>query len=414
MARLPRELNIGRVVANDQASRLDLARPTGIHRGLLLAALGFVLLENLARLSLRSGGSMMGLLAQVIDIATPDVTQAVWRLETSWRFAPWLTVLAVLGFVMLVSYCYARERSPAGKGYRVLLAGLRMTTIALLLVMLSELLLAGTRSGRPRFAVLIDQSASMGVVEPSAELPPAITQHWRQTQQQRSGSSAAGPPTRLEIAQAALDPRTSNVLSQLAAEYELDVYGFADQLAVLGDQPERVAESAADSQRSPQQRWPSNRLAVLQVDSRATSTRLGDALEELLVQATGSPQGVLVVSDGRVTAGRSLQAAAESARCVATPLYFLGIWQPRRTRRFGTRRLARGRSRFCRRHRKLPCHAANRRQVGGLGACHATTRRRRTPSWQSKSCRWLLTLPSRQTSQCSFCIGLSRLGCFVM
>ena len=107
---------------------------------------------------------MNSLLSQVEPVAT----EAVWRLQTHWTFAPWLTVVIITAAVGLVVYCYTRESSPAGAAYRGLLGVLRITTIVLILVMLSELLLAGTRSGRPRFGWVLDLSGSMTTIDPDA------------------------------------------------------------------------------------------------------------------------------------------------------------------------------------------------------------------------------------------------------
>ncbi|MEM9185819.1 MAG: hypothetical protein AAGB00_04910 [Planctomycetota bacterium] len=232
---------------------------------------------------------MNALLAQSIENA-PD---AVWRLDATWRYTPWLTVLAVAGFIALVAYCYARELSPAGRPYRWLLALLRLTTITLLMAMLSELLIAGSRSGRPRFAVLVDVSASMGVAD-------------------GRGAAAGGDDglTRLRVATAALSSEQLTLVTRLSQEFDVDLYRLATRL-----DPLEAGEAGWAAQ-----------LAELAPDESAPATRLGDGIHDVLQAAGGpAPQGVLVVSDGRVTAGRPLAAAAETARRASAPLYFLGV-----------------------------------------------------------------------------------------
>ncbi|MEM6328809.1 MAG: hypothetical protein AAF790_01025 [Planctomycetota bacterium] len=267
---------------------------------------------------------MTGLLAQAVTnlpnaeaaAAAPDTA---WRLETSWRYAPWLTVVAVAAMAGVVAWCYAKELSPAGRGYRLLLGGLRLTTIALLLAMLSEMLLAGTRSGRPRFAVLIDNSASMGV-EHTAELPGAPPRL------QRANEAGA---TRLAMAQAALAEDAAGVLPRLAKGYDVRLYSVSDRLrpldAAAGTEP--ATQGSADAGAADV--ISADPVAGVAVDASATGTQLGDALAALLGDATGPPQGVLLLTDGRVTRGGSLGTAAETARRVATPLYLVGVGSDR-------------------------------------------------------------------------------------
>ncbi|MEN1679002.1 MAG: vWA domain-containing protein [Planctomycetota bacterium] len=232
----------------------------------------------------------MSLLFAQVTPVDQAAAEAVWRLETTWRFAPWITVVAVAAIVLLIGYCYSRERSPAGRGYRLLLGGLRLTTFVLLVVMLSELLLAGSRSGRPRFVVLVDNSPSMSVADPSPD---------------------GDQVTRLEAAKQTLTDSSDDLLGRLADDYQVEVYAVASDR-----QPLAPAEGEA---------W-ADAASAIDVAADDSQTRLGDAIEATASAAGGpAPQGVLVVSDGRVTAGAALEAAAETARRVSTPLYFFGV-----------------------------------------------------------------------------------------
>lgn len=257
---------------------------------------------------------MTCLLAQATLTPTSEpALDTTWRLQTSWHYAPWLTVVAVVGIVLLVGYCYAKELSPAGRGYRLLLGGLRLVTVALLLAMLSQMLLSGTRSGRPRFAVLVDHSGSMGVADPIAaeELPADL----------RPAIGNAETVKRLTLAKAVLESPRLAILERLAQDYDLQLYAAADD-----SQPLAVNESSNDrGSESDSQPSDAANLSSLAVDESAT-TRLGEALERIVNPASGrAPQGVLVLSDGQVTTGASLATAAESARRAATPLYLVGI-----------------------------------------------------------------------------------------
>ncbi len=236
---------------------------------------------------------MTPLLCQVTDAAATDT---VWQLEATWRYAPWLTLIALLAIAGIVATSYARELSPAGRGYRFLLGGLRLLTIAMLLAMLSELLFAGTKFGRPRFAVLLDCSGSMGIRDSldASDTSAASLQ-----------SASGRDSNRLSLAKMVLSQDGHKILSALEREYDVTLYASSDHLELIEAGPRLLRDVV--------------------IDDQAPSTRLGDSIQGVLRDSTSAPQGILVLTDGQVTQGASLRAAAESARRTATPLYIVGI-----------------------------------------------------------------------------------------
>lgn len=256
------------------------------------------------------------LAAASADAAQP--TDASWQLETSWQLAPWVTVLLVIGVVLLVAYCYSRELSTAGRGYRALLGGLRLVTIVLLLAMLSEMLLSGTRSGRPTFAVLLDRSGSMQVADPLGETLP---------QSLRSATFSSDPPRRVELAAAVLTAGgiagEQTLLSALAEDYDLRVYRCAETVDQI-EQPSST-DPSDDQPSSDESSKEFTSQQLIGEANQGSLTRLGDAIESLVAGGNVPPQGMLILSDGQVTAGSSLVAAAESARRTGVPLYLVGI-----------------------------------------------------------------------------------------
>ncbi|TWT33563.1 hypothetical protein KOR34_33950 [Posidoniimonas corsicana] len=218
----------------------------------------------------------------------PVETDAVWRLQTHWTFAPWLTVVLISSAAALVIYCYARERTPAGAWYRSLLGLLRLATIAMILVMLSELLLAGTRSGRPRFGWIFDLSGSMSVTD---------------------SLSQADAPSRLDKVKQKLLEDDAAIVRGVGGQYDMDAL-------TLGATQQPLA-SAADQL--------PDAIETLRADPDAM-TRLGDAVQSMVERSAGpAPQAVVVWTDGRNTAGRSLSAAADAARRAGTQLFFIGV-----------------------------------------------------------------------------------------
>lgn len=215
----------------------------------------------------------------------------VWKLQTHWTWAPWFTALFAAAVIAGVVVCYRAETSPAGNAYRAMLGILRLTTIVLLLLMLSEAVFSGSRNGKPRLAVLLDRSDSMQRVD----VP---------------GADGGAKQKRLEAATEVLRAGEGALLQRLERDYEVE-------LAVVDAAANRITSGAAAIVASLDEDRP---------EADGTSTRLGDAIAGLLDGGQAAPlQGVLVLSDGQVTAGRSLSDAAEAARRAGTPLYVVGV-----------------------------------------------------------------------------------------
>lgn len=227
----------------------------------------------------------MTLLAQTAGTQRLD-----WQLQTHWTWAPWFTVLFVLAAVALVAYLYARETSPAGGAYRALLGILRLTSIGLVLLMLSELLLSSTRSGLPRLMVLLDHSASMGLEQ---------------------GSDTAQLTSRIDRARELLLADDARLLAQWQQTYRVELAAVADDMTPLrADDPATLRDS------------------IQALDTRGpgvAASRLGDAVVTATGEVRGTvPAAVVLLTDGRNTAGRSLDEARELARRRGVPLYTVG------------------------------------------------------------------------------------------
>ncbi len=89
----------------------------------------------------------------------------LWSLENTWSWAPWATLLLVLFTVGWVVFFYARESTTAGRAVKALLVVLRLALIGIVLLMIAELTLSLRRTGLPTVAVMVDDSASMGIVD---------------------------------------------------------------------------------------------------------------------------------------------------------------------------------------------------------------------------------------------------------
>ncbi|WP_442484742.1 hypothetical protein [Aeoliella sp. SH292] len=219
-------------------------------------------------------------------------TPTNWQFETHWTWAPWFTVLFVFAVVVGIGYLYSRESSPAGNWYRAMLAALRLTSIALVMVMLSELLLSSSRQGLPRLVVLVDHSASMGLEEPQS-------------------TSTAEPVTRLDSARELFLADNASLVEKWRQEYEVEFASVADGTTRLeGQTPEAIAAS----------------LEQLTTDgTESAQSRIGDAIASTIdSRQSALPAAIVLATDGRTTAGRSLDEARELARRRGVPVYVVG------------------------------------------------------------------------------------------
>ncbi len=197
----------------------------------------------------------------------------------------WVLVLVILP--LLFVYCrwvYVRERE-RGAGWWIP-AALRGLTLALIILFLCHPVRSTqrVRVERPVAAVLIDDSASMrerdmGSVAQDAGLLLDADRH--------------------EVLQAVLE----EPLRQLEQNYEVLLYAVGSSLRAIGSMDDL---SASDGE-----------------------TRLGDALAALAAETRGRVLSqVILVTDGRVNAGRDVTAALASLTGRRVPVNTLGVGDP--------------------------------------------------------------------------------------
>src|SRR5690606_24533126 len=146
----------------------------------------------------------------------------------------------------VIAYYYASESSPAGPMYRALLILLRLTTIGLVLLMLSELFLTSSERGRPSLYVVIDASASMNL--------PAVDDN--------------AAPSRLEAPRQLLLGDDAALLGEWLENYALQLTTAADGSAPLaGTDVETLSTTIAE---------------IKAEGPEANRTRLGDALQRMV------------------------------------------------------------------------------------------------------------------------------------
>jgi hypothetical protein len=190
------------------------------------------------------------------------------------------------------------------------LAALRLAALALLLVMLTQVTLTLQRTGPPSIAVVLDRSASMGVVDKydESQMPPTVLERMRQ--------SGLGEASRLNLAKLLLTENASRLLEKLTADYRLSFY-----LAAGGVEQLSTTEAAELTK---------SILALTPTGPTSSATRLGDAVRQVLDDHRGlAPAAILLLTDGVVTAGTSLADAASQARQAGVPLLTVGLGSDR-------------------------------------------------------------------------------------
>ncbi len=248
----------------------------------------------------------------LLGVDVPPAGEGVqWQLIGAWRWSRpviFLCLLAAAVAAAFVVWIYFRERSSAGRGQRLLLAGLRLSLILLvLLVMIFQLQLHFSRTSLPYLALAIDDSASMGLVDPWEEEGVPVP-------------SAPGVPggdpaaaSRLEIVKSWLLADDGWRLRQLARRYNLRPYALAEAERKQSSVPERYLEELG------------------QLQATGPSSQLGRGVRGILNDLRGTqPAALVLFTDGITTQGPSLSEAAQWARRKAVPLHLVAVGSPQK------------------------------------------------------------------------------------
>jgi hypothetical protein len=227
-------------------------------------------------------------------------------IQPTWAIAPGMAILfvAAVGLVMLLVYWH--ESGSAARGWKVLLAGIRTALVGLVVLMLYGWTVQRHRTDLPDVVIVLDDSASMGLVDPhdNTALAAEIGR--------RLGALGLDEPTRLNLAKTLLLENDAALLSELARRYNLRFYLAGGSARALGGDREDAIET------------------LKQLDAEQDASRLGNALRDVLEAQRGRPTAaVIMLTDGVTTEGKSLVEAAHYARRKTVPLYFVGLGSDR-------------------------------------------------------------------------------------
>jgi hypothetical protein len=211
-------------------------------------------------------------------------------------------------------YVYRRQRqnlASISRGLQVGLSVTRALILAILVIVLSGpyLRLDEKKEKRPLVAWIFDQSQSMALPagpfsgdEDLAALAAAVGYPTPAGKVEPEVRKALERTSRAQLAAACVAARREDLIRPLAKRYELRFYSAAERL-------EQMPVAGPD--------W-----KLPEPRPRGASTRLGDAVGQLVEDAAGRQiAGIVVFSDGQNNAGRSLVEAARAAGDAAAPIF---------------------------------------------------------------------------------------------
>ena len=224
-------------------------------------------------------------------------------IQPTWDVPPWLVLALLIGAAAVLLAVYWRESPSASRSWKVLLAGIRLSLVGIVVLMLYGWTVQRHRTDLPDLVIVLDDSASMGLVDHYDDKAAAAEVH------RRLAAAKLDEATRLDLAKSLLLDSDAKLLAQLGERHNLRVFlagGTARSLGG-GNRDDLVS-------------------AIKQVEPDDPASRLGDAVRDVLEVQRGRPTAAIVIlTDGVTTEGKTLSEAAQLARRKSVPLFLVGL-----------------------------------------------------------------------------------------
>jgi hypothetical protein len=221
----------------------------------------------------------------------------------------WMVLLFLLMAAAVLLVVYWNESRTAGRLWKLLLAGIRLALVGVVVLMLYGWTVQRHRTDLPDVVVVLDDSASMDLVDQYDDASLAGEM------KRRLEKLKLPEATRLNLAKTLLLENDASLLKQLSERYNLRIYFAGSSARAVGG--ERSETLAAIQEAAPDQ----------------PSSRLGNCLRDVLEAQRGRPTAaVIVLTDGITTEGKSLVEAAQYARRKTVPLFLVGLGSDRPAR----------------------------------------------------------------------------------
>jgi len=245
-----------------------------------------------------------------------------WRLEYRWPWPPWATLLGVAALVVAIAGIYLREGRQASRGYRLVLAAIRLLALGLVLLMIAQLEVFLQRTGLPFVVVIIDDTRSMGTIDhyddvarKSLEDRVARALGSKPSPQDRAAVPKTNLLSRWNVARMIFAEHDGSLLSALADSHKLRFYYLSEMKGSRRTDVPGILEELKSA------------------EAKGDSTRLGAAIRSALDELRGTPPvAIVLATDGINTQGPGLLDAAVYARRKGVPLLFIGLGSDRPVR----------------------------------------------------------------------------------
>ena len=251
-----------------------------------------------------------------------------------------LAILGVLGAIAIVVVTYLNEGKLA-RWKKLALAGLRGALLVLLalIVFYPVLEIDRARDLRAVTGVLLDDSLSFGIKD---RYQGAVEDGTRTAEFLDIPKADLIDRTRADLVNRLLEEKRHGFLSRLAEKNRLEVFTFSDDLRRLTGR-DASDEDSTDTETTPRTRdvptpttaAPRASIPRVRLEPRGASTDLSGALRSMVERQGGARfAGVVVISDGRLTAGTGLSDVQSFLRERQIPVHTIGIGDPTPPRNF--------------------------------------------------------------------------------
>ena len=235
-----------------------------------------------------------------------------WHLRYALGWPDWIFVLFVTSAIILVIGIYLRESKSATRRYRFSLGIIRLSVIALVLMMLGSLELVVDRTGLPYLILLVDDSESMSIHDQAA----------------KQGSTPANQ-SRLDQVKEWLTADKGQPLRELTKQHKIQLFAQSTNARLIGTY---IDESEID-------KFITDAKAI---KAEGRESKIGANLRSVLNSLRGTPpSAVVLVTDAVNTQGESILQAAQYASRKNIPIFTVGVGGSRRSTRLGNPRSAR-------------------------------------------------------------------------
>ncbi len=248
-------------------------------------------------------GTLPNFIERWLGLKTGPGETVSWSLTHSWPWPPWVTLLAIGLAAAFVAGIYLREGRLVGRRYRLMLALVRLSLAAMVLLMIAQVTVLLKRTALPYLAVLIDDSLSMTIADRyDDKICKSLLERIKQLTPKETEI------TRWNLARTLLCEQNAALLRGLANKYTLRVCF----LTGVRQSPRLEVEGLVEE--------------IESLKPSGETSRIGAAVSVILDELRGDmPAAIVILSDGVNTAGPSLADAAASAQRRGVPLFCIGL-----------------------------------------------------------------------------------------